>query len=429
MTMIAALAVCTSLGAQSIWESYKTRANSEHEEFLRRAWKEHRAAPPVKDPLEESRNFTEDDEMPDLKEQTSCCSFAFFGMNPGIGKPQGLDIHLDGISEKAVADAWADLDSNPAFTSLLVSAESAMERLSLSGWGKVQLLDSLSRSMFPDRMNERQLLLSHLLSSSGCPVRLGRQDGNLICLVGVRDMIYGRSYYSKDGVRFYPLREDSRGSMHISEDPAPGNSPLSLALDRTPVIHGGGTGTRHVKADGGIEYDFSIDRNLLSFYDAYPHTEARIKAEAPVSHALRESLYPILKEKAAGKSEFEAVSIIQNYVGSASSYMTDEKYWGREKWNFPEESCAYPYGDCDDHAILFARLTRDVLGLDVVLVDIETGSGPHMAAAIRFNEPVDGAYVTHDGQKYIYCESVSAGFRPGKLSWKDCKVTKIQPVR
>ena len=427
--MIAALMVCTFLGAQSIWESYKTRANGEHEEYLRKAWKEHRAAPPVKDPLEESRDFTEDDETPDLKEQTSCCSFAFFGMNPGIGKPQGMDIHLDGISEKAVTDAWTDLDSNPAFTSLLMSAEYAMERLSLSGWGKVQLLDSLSRSVFPDRKNERQLLLSHLLSSSGCPVRLGRQGENLVCLVGVRDMIYGQAYYSKEGIRFYPLREDSWGSMHISEDPAPGNPPLTLALDRTPNIRGGGTDTRHIKAEGGIEYDFSIDRRLLSFYDAYPHTEAHIKADAPVSPALRESLYPILREKTAGMSEFEAVSLVQNYVGSASTYRRDSECWGREKWNFPEESCAYPHGDCDDHAILFARLIRDILGLDVVLVDIETGSGPHMAAAVRFNEDVAGACVTYDGQKYVYCESVSAGFRPGELSWKDCRVKEIQPVK
>lgn len=116
-------------------------------------------------------------------------------------------------------------------------------------------------------------------------------------------------------------------------------------------------------------------------------------------------MYPVFKENINAGSEPEAAEMILNFVQTAFEYKTDDEQFGYEKPMFPDETLNYPYSDCEDRAILFATLARDLLGLDVILMHYPN----HIAAAVCFNSDVSGDSVVHKGRKYIVCDPTFIG--------------------
>ena len=74
---------------------------------------------------------------------------------------------------------------------------------------------------------------------------------------------------------------------------------------------------------------------------------------------------------------------------TAFAYRTDQDQFSREKWMLPEETLFYPYSDCDDRAVLFAWLVRELLELPVIGIQWPG----HMAVAVAFDSPASGCRV------------------------------------
>lgn len=86
-------------------------------------------------------------------------------------------------------------------------------------------------------------------------------------------------------------------------------------------------------------------------------------------------------------------------------YEYDDKVWGHDRAFFAEESLYYPYCDCEDRSILYSRLVRDLLGLDVILVFYPG----HLATAVAFNNPIEGDYIDIHGRKFTICDPTYIG--------------------
>ena len=86
-------------------------------------------------------------------------------------------------------------------------------------------------------------------------------------------------------------------------------------------------------------------------------------------------------------------------------YAVDQDQFGYEKPFFVSENFIYPKNDCEDRSILYAFLVKNILNLDVVLLDYPE----HIATAVRFDADVPGAYVEHKGRKYIICDPTYIG--------------------
>ena len=99
-------------------------------------------------------------------------------------------------------------------------------------------------------------------------------------------------------------------------------------------------------------------------------------------------------------TEIEAANILLNFVQTSLEYKTDDEVWGEERAFFPDETLHYPYCDCEDRAILYTRLVRDLMGLNVVLLYYPG----HLATAVNFNEKVSGDYFLVSGKKYVVCD-------------------------
>ena len=115
---------------------------------------------------------------------------------------------------------------------------------------------------------------------------------------------------------------------------------------------------------------------------------------------MQNSLYPALRKTVENMSEKDAVGIILNWVQTAFEYGYDDKIWGGDRPFFPQETLYYPYSDCEDRAILFSRLVRDILGLKVALLYYPG----HLAAAVAFNTDVKGDWLTYNNRRYTVCD-------------------------
>jgi hypothetical protein len=108
--------------------------------------------------------------------------------------------------------------------------------------------------------------------------------------------------------------------------------------------------------------------------------------------------------------ERDAVNKLLQFVQTALVYGYDDKVWGGDRAFFAEETLYYPYADCEDRAVLFSRLVRDIVGLNVVLLYYPG----HLAAAVEFNEEGLGDYLLYGKKKYIVCDPTYIGAPVGR---------------
>ena len=420
--------------SNEVAREYRFRMEQEHGAFLRRAWRALEESAPVEDPFRRKAAAKRPDQsveapvnVPAEKETSPVAGLAlpYYGSTYRIGSPLPIEMTLPSMSESDMADAWESLsqDSLP----LIEECQSIRRREQLGDWAYLQLVDSLSSSVFPFSVNERELLFGFLLGKAGYKVRFGRNTGGLTCLYGTEQVIYERPYFLEDGIHYYRHRK-GEGTLSLS-DPVPGESrPLDLRLKDAPTIETGPVHERRIDV-GEIGFDFRISQGLLDFYAGYPHTVMNVKASAPVSAAVRDSVYPVLRLAIAGMGEVDAVRTILSFVQRLMEHRSDNERWGFEKWNFPDESLFYRCGDCDDHAILFARLIRDLLELDVLLVSCEVNGSPHSTTAVRFSEPLEGGdWIEYGGERYYFCEPSSTAAQVGDKCWENYVVKSVGRV-
>ena len=66
----------------------------------------------------------------------------------------------------------------------------------------------------------------------------------------------------------------------------------------------------------------------------------------------------------------------------------------------PEETLYYPASDCEDRAILFSYLVKNLLGLKIIALDYPG----HIATAVKFSANINGDAVEYNGQRYVICD-------------------------
>ena len=149
-------------------------------------------------------------------------------------------------------------------------------------------------------------------------------------------------------------------------------------------------------------------------------------AEYPFEQQVKDSLVTKMKQKVAGMSQFEAVQQILWWVQTGFKYEYDEKVWGYDRAFCPEETLFYPYADSEDRSILLARLVRDVVGIDVVLIYYSTD---HLAAAVDFTDAVVvGDFLKLEDRRFIICDPSYIGGHVGETmpTMKNSETTIVQ---
>jgi len=357
-------------------------------------------------------------------------SFDFYGNKCRVRMPDLANLKIADCSPKTISNGWEQL-SSPEMNNAIRDCLEARIRYNLCDWAYLEFLDRLATEYCLDR-NGVTLLMAFLYCQSGYQMRLAVDGNNLVMLYGSKHRIYNKGYFSVDGLNFYPYGNPSN-SISICNAAFEGEKPMSLLISSEQLLGDLISPIREIKSERYIDVVAKtiVPENLIQFYNQYPMSELdenpmtrwAMYANTPLAQKAKDSLYPALKISIAGITAEDAANKLLNWVQTGFVYEYDDKVWGHDRAFFAEESLYYPYCDCEDRSILFSRLVRDLLGLDVALIYYPG----HLATAVCFTDDVQGDAMIIGGRKFIVCDPTYIG-APVGAQMPDLEYDKAQAI-
>lgn len=340
---------------------------------------------------------------------------AYYGTLVSIPFPINEAWEIGAISERQLSKLWTRLSSSQ-YDITIRGALDVREGLDLCDWGYMQVLQSICEKRY-GKTNEAVLMQSWLMAQSGYKIRLAYDDERLYMLLASEYSILSMFYFVIDGDKFYPIDCTTR-ELAICKASFEAEQKLSLQITKDQLLGTETSQKRILTSRDGLRVEISQNLNLVDFYDHYPssyidgniYTRWAVYANTPLDRTIASALYPSMQAALEGLSERDAVNKLLQFVQTAFVYEYDDKVWGGDRAFFAEETLYYPYADCEDRAVLFSRLVRDLVGLEVVLLYYPG----HLAAAVAFSEEVAGDYLEYDNQRYIVCDPTYIGAPVGR---------------
>ncbi len=310
------------------------------------------------------------------------------------------------FTNQEIGEFW-ETTSLTNYTPLINQFKDAKVKLNLNDWGYFLLINRFTMQVTNSR-NSSRLLAWYLLSKSGYKIRIAYSKDLIYLLFPATNRIYGMKYFLIDQIKYYapdfPLDKVTTYGRDFPE--------ASRIMDLN-IYNALNIGELYAERPFALTYKnkecaFTVRYNLnaVEFYKDYPLCELKVYFNATASPELKESLLNGLYPYLENLSEPAAVGFLLNFVQNGFAYKTDpEQFNGTEKFFFPEEDFYYPYSDCDDRAVLFAYLVRELVGLKAVGVEYPG----HVATAVHFTEDVDGDYVIWQNEKYVIADPTYIG--------------------
>ena len=430
--------------AEKTYNDFRQKCNEDYVEFLKQVWTRYKMGPVIDKPVEEEvppvvieedrdQVPVEDNELPfdevipvpeeepqpqpiePVKPvpviQETWFDFSVFNTPFRVRAEEKNKFTLKSLNGEDVAAAWERL-SGKEYDNMLADCLKLRSDYKLGDWAYLLTLLTFSGE-FLQTYDEAILLTAYLYSQSGYQMRLAVSNKELVLLFGTKHQIYGLGYYEIDGSYYYPLNGEDE-ELAVANFIFPNEKGMSLVLNDLPLFVRDDSDVRQFASEGyKTTAACSVNKNLLAFFNAYPSSQLddnpmtrwAMYANAPLDPKVEEQLYPSLRKAIAGKSKPQAADILLDFVQTSFEYQYDDDVWGGDRAFFAEESLYYPYCDCEDRSILYSRMVRDLLGLDVILVYYPG----HLATAVKFEEQLKGDYIALNNDKYLVCDPTYIG--------------------
>ncbi len=351
--------------------------------------------------------------------------FVFYGTDCKVSFDRADRVRLKNTAAESISQIWTDFTS-VKYSNLIADFDRIRKELELCDWASLKLAQKISAEIYGDDYpNEMVVLQSYMLTQCGLMTcMLLDKSGRLHLLAATDRSLFGYPAYFIDNTELYQVDGQDVESGTVPRKPMPGTQPLRMRITSPGKIK-----VNVAKTDKGA----NINRNDIDFYADYPAFYDNSSPSTSFSHIAsvrlgaeaESTLYPYLKEKLEGLGEEAAVQLILIYLYKVFPYKEDEKVWGKERYFFPEETLYYEFSDCEDRAILFTRIVRDLLGLKTALLYMPG----HLSAAVHFNSDVDGDAVKVNGVKYVICDPtyINANVGQAMPGW-DVKDIEVLPL-
>lgn len=422
--------------ADKQYEDFYNRANAQYADFIKQAWVEFKVEPQIPEPKPNppvQPVFNPKDKVvPQTKVPTinvpphittpqaqpvkpiptkiipaQKISVDFFGAECTLrADKSALAMELEDDSENSVSKGWSMLSDGRA-NALINDCLDVRAQLNLCDWAYYELLQQVAGDIYGDKTSREAIVLqAYIMTQSGYQVRFGRTKDGLMLLMSTNATVYATPYVFIDGAKFYALGSAAE-SIYVCNFKFPGESVLSLRMKSLPILPVDTIQGRELHSPKMNESKITINhnRNLINFLGSYPRCSIENFVNASLDSLAKQSLYPTLRNLIADKTEEVAANILIDFVQKAFQYKVDDEQFGEERTLFANETLYYPYSDCEDRSLLYATLVRDLLGLDVVLLDYPE----HIATAVKFNQDIDGDYMLINDEKYLICDPTYIG--------------------
>lgn len=356
-------------------------------------------------------------------------SFPFYGMS--LKAPKLQCIHVGDTKPQAVASVWKGYEQN-GMKGIAKTLQNNATTLGLNDWFTYEMVhmcvDSQCKQMVA---NDRVLLKHYLLANMGYDIRLALMGEEFMLLIGIQEQVYARRFTNVDGRRYYLFADDNtdngKGDRFFTCDlPKDVNLGSQFDMKINRGLNMASREKRSVKISwNNMEVTCEIDVKEMEMLRHYPQVDIPLYAKSVISPTLRESLLKQIKPYVEGLSERDAANKLLHFVQLAFAYATDGDQHGYEKTYFLEENFYYPKNDCEDRAIFYAFLVRNLLGLDVHLIQYPG----HECTAVNFTDStITGDGYISNGKTFIICDPTYIGASIGQCMPEYRKMTPMVQI-
>lgn len=357
--------------------------------------------------------------------------FEYYG-TPLEARWGGLSLfRLANTSEQAMANAYRELTSS-TYNNLLYDCLEIRKEYDLCDWAYYKMLEKLAESACGKGTNEAIFLQGVLYQQSGYMMRFALDEKrHLHLLLRLDGMAYDCGYTVVDGLVFYLLDGSRLKNLTVCTGKYDGEKEMNPDIRKLPKLKLSLSPKRsYYSGEAPMKCVLSLNKNVVDFFNDCPSTfrDKNVMtnwanyANTPVTEEVRTNLYPQLREQIGNVPRLIAATMLLKWVQTGLKYGYDERIWGRERAFFAEETLYYPMCDCEDRAILYSHLVRDLLGLDVILIY----HPEHVYTAVCFDEEVKGDYIMVDGRKFTVADPTFYNADVGKtMSRMDNSKAKV----
>lgn len=424
---------------QKEYDVYRQKLNTEYATFMKQKWQEFKSFEAKKKPKDQdppTPAVKQDNTPPSTDEiryklviklvpyevpepvvpidvppvdEKPTFAFLFHDTPCSVHLAKELRFTLPDASEQAASDMWEQM-SDGSYDALVSDCLKLRKELQLADWGYINLIQALTKGFFGSNSNEAVLMQMYMLVQSGYAMRIARTNQKWVLLMPCEANLYDYSYIYRDGLKYYILDDvKSVGTYYVFNKAFPEEQIPSLRMTQSPKLAYYSAPQRTVASARypSMRVNVSENKNLIDFYNDYPlSSNWDYYSTASLATETKNTLYPILKREIAGKNYREAANMLINFVQTAFNYKTDGDQFGYERPLFGDETLYYPYSDCEDRSIMYSILVRELLGLEVVLLEYPG----HLATAVAFpNNQSYGYHFTWNGKVFTICDPTYIG--------------------
>ena len=325
------------------------------------------------------------------------------------------------ISEEVFERFYFDL-SNTSFLMVVGGLLSYKKKMELNDWLYYKLIYTFVETAFTNQSHNFKTLFSwFLLHKSGYQVQLNYVNNYIMLSVFSHDKIYDMPVRAHNNGWFVDLTTSNqseikrklisyRSDFNINSK----GKPFSFRLTRLPKLSNPRIVTKKlsfIHHDKLYPLSVKINESVIEMMFRYPELSIKEHAHIPVSSFVKESLYAEMDRLTAHMDHFQAVRFFLSFTRMSKSYEIDKKAYNVQNLAFtPEETLYYKYSDCEDRSALFCNMVKEILGLEVILVDFPG----HASVAVHFEKPpskitAQSSPIYYKGKPYYVCDPTGPG--------------------
>ncbi len=330
-------------------------------------------------------------------------NFDFFGLKVGLDIPKEIKkARFYPQSKKGIENFFASVATSN-YKPLLDEIRTIKKSLNLNDWGLYLLVTDIGKNIY-HRKDEQKLFNWFVMNKLGYAVKVGLSNRHIVDMYYSKDIIYSTPNFRFKNKRYYVLSNFAKGNvgrvLSYRQDYPGSTKPIDMRLKSLPNF----PQNRILKTVNfrfmGKTYtiDYVYNQNLVDFYKTYPTVAYSVFFNSKMDELTYNTLVKSLKEKLNGKKASYGLNFLLAFVQKSFKYQIDQEQFGREKIMFPEETLYFERSDCEDRAILYSRLVKDIFGINVVGVRYFD----HMTTALYV--PLDGDKIVYNQRKFVLAD-------------------------
>jgi hypothetical protein len=327
----------------------------------------------------------------------------FFGFELGFTKDRKImEYKFYPHTQAGVASLFSALASSD-YEGVLHTLKSYQKQLHLNDWAMYLLVERLAKEVYTGR-DEAVIYEWFLLTKLGYDVKIALSGSDVYLLHYVKEIVYGVPRY-KFGQRYYYILSTFDKSavkkIYTYKQKYPrAEKALDFSLVTLPHFI-----NERIQRQRSFTYENSVytitytqNKNLVDFMGTYPQVDYAIYFNAKMDMQTFKEIAIQIKEYCDERKMADALNFVLHFVQKAFEYKRDDAQFGTQKVMFADETLFYDASDCEDRAILYAKLVQKLFGVGVVGVKYSD----HLTTALSI--PMQGESIFVGSRRYVIAD-------------------------